>query len=179
VPQRWFVVERQARKKSDLKQLEQTMANATRHGKAQLKQLGAQEFACEADAIAALKQFEQNLTWHHLETMGVQQQLHYAKPGKPKQGTEPRRITYQPQAALKPNSTVVAQPQRRAGRVMLATNVLEAAQLGEQQALEEYKGPQRHERGFRFLKEPMFFADSVVLKSPERIMALGMIMGLC
>jgi transposase len=35
------------------------------------------------------------------------------------------------------------------------------------------------ERGFRFLKDPLFFASSVFLKSPKRIAALGMIMALC
>lgn len=34
------------------------------------------------------------------------------------------------------------------------------------------------ERGFRFLKDPMFFAESLYLKSPKRIMALLMVMGL-
>jgi transposase len=34
------------------------------------------------------------------------------------------------------------------------------------------------ERGFRFLKDPLFFADSLFLKKPERIMTLMMIMGL-
>ena len=34
------------------------------------------------------------------------------------------------------------------------------------------------ERGFRFLKAPLFFAHSLFLKKPERIMALLMIMGL-
>ena len=34
------------------------------------------------------------------------------------------------------------------------------------------------ERGFRFLKDPMFFADSLFLKKPQRIMALLMVMGL-
>ncbi|MEO0971278.1 MAG: IS1634 family transposase, partial [Cyanobacteria bacterium J06639_18] len=35
------------------------------------------------------------------------------------------------------------------------------------------------ERGFRFIKDPLFFADSIFLKSPERIQAMAMIMGLC
>lgn len=179
VQQRWLVVESQERKQSDLKKLEKTLANATTQGNAQLKQLCAQEFACEADAISALKQFEKTLSWHDLETRDVKQKLHYEKPGKPKQGTEPSRITYHPQAALTLNATVVAAHQRRAGRFILATNVLESEQLSQQQVLEEYKGQQSNERGFRFLKDPMFFADSVFLKSPERIMALGMIMGLC
>lgn len=179
VQQRWFVVESQERKTSDLKKLEKTIANATVHWTSQLKQLCAQEFACEADALAAIKHFEQDLPWHQLEGMSVKQKLHYEKPGKPKRGTEPSRITYHPQASLKLNPTVVTIHQQRAGRFILATNVLESQQLSEKQALEEYKGQQGNERGFRFLKDPMFFADSVFLKSPERIMALGMIMGLC
>lgn len=43
----------------------------------------------------------------------------------------------------------------------------------------EYKGQQGTERGFRFLKDPMFFTSSVFLKSPERVAALAMVMGLC
>ncbi len=38
---------------------------------------------------------------------------------------------------------------------------------------------QSTERGFGFLKDPLFFTDSVFLKSPERIEALTLIMGLC
>ena len=34
------------------------------------------------------------------------------------------------------------------------------------------------ERGFRFLKDPLFFANSLFLKSPARIMALIMVMRL-
>ena len=45
--------------------------------------------------------------------------------------------------------------------------------------LREYKAQQSCERGFGFLKDPLFFADSIFLKSPERIESLGMIMGLC
>ncbi|WP_143438396.1 IS1634 family transposase, partial [Hydrocoleum sp. CS-953] len=45
--------------------------------------------------------------------------------------------------------------------------------------LSKYKGQQSVERGFRFLKDPLFLTDSVFLKSPHRIEALGLIMGLC
>lgn len=179
VKQRWFVVESGQRKQADLKQLDKTLAKATTHWQAQLGQLCSQAFACEADALAALRKFEQRLPWHQLEGMGVKQTLHYEKPGKPKRGTSPSRITYHPQASLVLNSTVVAMHQERSGRFILATNVLEAEQLSEHQALEEYKGQQGNERGFRFLKDPLFFASSVFLKSPERIMALAMVMGLC
>jgi transposase len=179
VQQRWLVVESQKRKQADLKKLDKTLTQATAHWQSQLRQLCAQEFACEADAMAALEKFGQKLPWHQLDGMGVKQTVHYDKPGKPKRGHPPSRITYHPQASLTLNTTVVARHQQRAGRFILATNVLESEQLSEQQALEEYKGQQANERGFRFLKDPLFFASSVFLKSPERIMALAMMMGLC
>ena len=58
---------------------------------------------------------------------------------------------------------------------VIVTNDIEsdwtAAQL-----LSDYKSQQRVERGFRFLKDPQFFADSFFLKTPERIEALLMVM---
>ena len=35
------------------------------------------------------------------------------------------------------------------------------------------------ERGFRFLKDPLFLASSVFVKKPERVIALSFIMVLC
>ena len=45
--------------------------------------------------------------------------------------------------------------------------------------LRKYKEQQSVERGFSFLKDPMFLADSVFLKSAKPIESLGLIMGLC
>jgi transposase len=45
--------------------------------------------------------------------------------------------------------------------------------------IQEYKAQQSCERGFAFLKDPLFLTDSIFLKSSERIEALSMIMGLC
>lgn len=56
VQQRWFVVESQERKQADLKKLDKTKALATAHWQSLLRQLCTQEFACEADALAALQQ---------------------------------------------------------------------------------------------------------------------------
>ena len=41
------------------------------------------------------------------------------------------------------------------------------------------KKQQSAERGFRFLKDPLFFADSVFLKNPSYIETMAMLMGLC
>ena len=65
------------------------------------------------------------------------------------------------------------QPDRKkAGRFILATNVLDKDAVDSEQMLDTYKnGQQSVERGFGFLKDPMFFADSVFLKYPRRIEA--------
>ena len=62
----------------------------------------------------------------------------------------------------------------------LATNDTKGAVLSDEQVLEAYrKDQQKVERGFRFLKDPLFMASTLFLKTPRRIMALMAIMTLC
>jgi len=177
--QRWVVVESRERQQSDLRKLEKTVAQATQQAQAQVKKLAHQEFACDADARSAAAQLEKHLPWHRLDAIAVVQKAHYERPGKPKAGTLPARITYHLQATPVLQEDRVATHRQRAGRFILATNALESEHLSDEELLHQYKGQQGSERGFRFLKDPLFFASSVFLKAPERIMALAMLMGLC
>jgi transposase len=68
---------------------------------------------------------------------------------------------------------------RRSGRFILATNVLQSERLTKEVLLREYKEQHGVERGFRFLKDPLFFTASVFVKTPERVAAIAMVMGLC
>jgi len=68
----------------------------------------------------------------------------------------------------------------RSGRYILATNIpSEAEELTNDKLLAEYKGRQCVERAFRFLKDPLFFTSSVLVKTPRRVAAVAMVMGLC
>ena len=68
---------------------------------------------------------------------------------------------------------------KRKGKFVLATNELDATLLDEDTILSAYKAQNVSvERGFRFLKDPLFFASSLFLEKPQRIMALLMVMGL-
>lgn len=62
---------------------------------------------------------------------------------------------------------------------ILANNNQDNHHLTDADILTEYKGQEHVERGFRFLKEPMFLASTLYLKKVERIMALLMVMTLC
>jgi transposase len=65
------------------------------------------------------------------------------------------------------------------GLFIIATNELDESILSDQALIDVYKAQGVSvERGFRFLKDPMFYAESLYLNSPKRIMALIMVMGL-
>ena len=51
--------------------------------------------------------------------------------------------------------------------------MLNTEELSSEEMLREYKAQQSCERGFRFLKDPLFLADSVFLKTPQRIETMG------
>jgi transposase len=91
----------------------------------------------------------------------------------------PSHMTYRVTATITPIESQISAQRRRCGRFVLATNVLDADNFTTEMTLKEYKAQQGPERGFRFLKDPLFFASSVFLKSRRRIQILGMIMALC
>ena len=88
-------------------------------------------------------------------------------------------MIFKVQAKLELAASVIAKETKASGRFILATNVLDASQLNSDEMIVKYKEQQAAERGFGFLKDPLFFTDSVFLKSPERIEALTLVMGLC
>lgn len=179
IPQRWFVIESEARLSSDLKRWRKTLEASERSAQSEWKKLCSVSFACESDAIKAAQRLSKQWSWHRLEHLSVEQHPHYAKPGKPKADAPPSHISYHLKADIVQDSLAVATRQRRAGRFILATNRLTDEQLSPADGLKTYKKQQGNERGFGFLKDPLFFTSSVFLKSPERIMALGLVMGLC
>jgi len=68
------------------------------------------------------------------------------------------------------------QTQRKASFV-LGTSIQSEA-LADEELLPGYKGQGTAERGFRFLKEPVFFTSSLFVKKPCRIQGLLMVMTL-
>lgn len=179
VPQRWILIESEQRRKSDLKRLEKKIEQYQQKSQQELQKLSAQEFACIADAINAAQKLSKRLTWHQLSDIQTVEKRHYGKAGKPSKDDVPNRISYRVTAIVSPIESEIATQNIRCGRFILATNVLDSEKLSADKALREYKAQQGVERGFRFLKDPLFFASSVFLKSPKRISAVGMIMSLC
>jgi transposase len=179
IAQRWVVVESEKRREADLKALQKRVTQQQQRQQRQLDKLCKESFACEVDALKAMKQFEQSLGYCRLSQVAVLAQAHSGKRGRPKLDRSPQLLSYRLQATLVEDSEAIAAQQRIAGRFILATNELECETLCAVEVLSQYKQQQSSERGFRFLKDPLFFTSSVFLKSRQRIMALAMVMALC
>ncbi|HEX9412790.1 MAG TPA: IS1634 family transposase [Ktedonobacterales bacterium] len=65
------------------------------------------------------------------------------------------------------------------GVLPVATSVVDPGQLPDHELVQTYKDQGGVERGFAFLKDPLFLASSVFVKKPERIVALSLVMVLC
>jgi transposase len=95
------------------------------------------------------------------------------------EGEAPLSVSYRLLARLEVDEGKLERARRGLGRFLLATDVLDREALPAGEVLGRYKDQGRTvERGFRFLKDPLFFTGSTFLKRPERVMALGMVMAL-
>ena len=177
IKQRWLIVESEAKKASDLKKLKKTLNSRKEKAIKELKGLNSKKFACVPDAEKAAQDFNKKLKSHKLNDIEIVYEP-YSQSGRPKKGVNSEGYYYI-KAKLEEKKEAIKAEELKTGRFVLATNVLEGEELSDDEILEEYKKQQSTERGFRFLQDPIFFPDSVFLKTPERIAALAMVMGLC
>ena len=178
VQQRWVVFESAVSRQQDLKLLDKQVKKAEAEANRQAKQLSQIEFACAEDAHQAGEQCGKTWRYHQVESVSVTEKAHYPKRGRPKPDEQPQRISHHVTITLTPDTVAVATAQRKAGRFILATNNLDEQALSADDLLKFYKQQLYSERGWRFLKDPLFFTSSVFLKTPRRIMALAMVMTL-
>jgi transposase len=192
IKQLWVIVESDERKLADLKSLSKRISKSLAAKLSTLKRLSNHDFACEADALSAAADFEKTLPYHLLSDLTIIVKPHYQRKGRPRPGDEVSHYTYQIQSNLCENEIAIGNHRNQAGRFILATNLLDEERIliastaleSYQETgmndfiLKEYKSQQSTERGFRFIKDPLFFVSRVFLKSTKRIMALAMIMTL-
>jgi transposase len=179
VEQRWVLIHSEHRQSQAQRTVDKQWRQQSDHEGKAFKKLCNTPFACEADAQQALRTFEQALQATFLSTSTVRAQPRYGKRGRPGQDTQPAHVVYHIDGALASSLTARQARIDQYSCFILATNELDSAQLPPHAVLAGYKGQVHAERGFRFLKDPQFFASSFYLKKPERIMALLMVMTVC
>lgn len=180
IAQRWLVVESSLRRDADRRKLEKNLKKAEVAGQKKLRELSNIEFACWADASAAASRLSKQLKYYNLTQ--VSSKINPVKIGEKSSISTVNsrsKSSLKIQAKLELDASGLALVIKASGKFILATNVLDAQQLKPDEMIAKYKEQQSAERGFAFLKDPLFFTDSVFLKSSERIEALTLVMGLC
>lgn len=177
VKQRWLIVYSM----SALERAKRTVAKNIKKEfetlKKQIKTLKKEDFYCKKDACAALHHIQTKSKYHAIELERIEVKKRYAKKGRPsKSKKNEKTITYFPHYTVTPDTEAITLETTKKALFIVATNELSEKKLSDHEVFCNYKGQQNVEKGFRFLKDPLFFASSLFLKKPERIVALTTIM---
>ena len=176
--QKWLIVYSQTAYEKQYATLTKNIRKECEKKDKEFWHLSKNAFACEADAVKAAQVFSKKMKYHTLG-YSVIKKNRYEKKGRPDQSMKPINQEYFLSGSIKIDSQAIGEASRRKGFFIIATNELSAENISNEQLLSVYKAQGVSvERGFRFLKDPLFYADSLYLKSPKRIMALLMVMGI-
>ena len=133
------------------------------HNKLQskLKHLRHQTFHCEQHARRALERLDHSLKYHRLYNIEVVKVLKYQGKVRPKTTDTPAAITYQAYATSKADESGQNQVIQARSCYVPGTSIFKT-ELSAPGIITAYKHQNAAiERGFRFLKNPYFFAFSL------------------
>jgi transposase len=177
--ERWVIVYTSASQKLAQASVQRQVTRAQAEWEKKCWHLGNRRFACETDAQTAMEREKKSQpAWLDIHHELVAHARHVSR-GRPRKEDSPLKEEWQIVATVTINQERVEQQAFRKGCWIVGTNILEDAELSDHALTTTYKEQGGVERGFRFLKDPLFLASSVFVKKPERIMALSLIMVLC
>jgi transposase len=177
--ERWVVVRTTPGEERARATLQRQVERVRHEWEHALWHLRNRRFTCAPDAQAALdQQLKQRPEWLDVQTR-VTALPKYRRPGHPRKDAPPDRTEWHIETALSVIEEAMAREARRKAAFLVATNVLDPTLLSDQELIQAYKEQGSVERGFAFLKDPLFLASSVFVKKPQRIVALSLVMLLC
>ncbi|MHC5725931.1 MAG: IS1634 family transposase, partial [Nostoc sp.] len=168
IQQTWLIVESQKRKESDLDKLDKKLKKEKDKVEKLLKELKRENFETPEQARYKLKGINRKLKVFEIKEV----QLIESK-------SKDNKTIYKISGVGNEKPEEIEIQRKEAGRFILATNLVDDEKLEPSEILRNYKNQQSCERGFRFLKDPLFFADSFFVENPERIETMLFLMSLC
>ncbi len=142
IKQKWIIISSEPRKTSDLKQLAKKIIKDEEKANSLLTSLSQRKYENRTEIKAVFEWEQKKLKYHHLVLKDVSKTT----------DKKTNKKVYKATIILEKKSEKIESEKKKAGRFILATNVLE--NLSPSEILTAYKGQQSCERGFRFLKDP-------------------------
>lgn len=177
VKQRWMIIYSKAANSRAQKSIVRQVERAYTGIKKDLFHLQAQRFACQTDAQRALDKLAKKMKHHQIAIQQFIEHKVYEGKGRPKKDAPVKSIEWQITAEIEENETAIKKIVEQKSCFVLATNI-DKKSLSPEGLLKHYKAQSEVEKGFRFLKDPLFFVSSLFIKKPSRIDALLMVMTL-
>jgi transposase len=177
IEQRWLVVYSESAYQRAGKTLSKSQAREQEKVNKQLFHLQAQRLESEEESRKALDKIVQKLSYHKLGDIKLTQHVRYASRGKPKADSATKGIEWQITGTVVPDDAMLAARQHHEACFVVGTSILDK-ELSDPEVIKGYKGQGAVERGFSFLKSPVFFVSSLFVKKPSRIEGLLMVMTL-
>ena len=177
--QRWLVVQSQGALMRVEKTISKRVLKEHEDLSARLKKLAATSFACKEDAASAFNKMNKGLRYHDIELLSINEIPYYAGKGRPKKDAIPEGIDYHVETCVQKNEKAIESAKEQGSCYVVGTNI-EESELSNQDVIAAYKGQNTsiENKGFRFLKDALFFTSSLFIKKPSRIMGLLFIMTL-
>ena len=168
IKQTWLIVESATRKQSDLRQIESQLKKGKERADQLLKQLKTEKFDSPESARYKLKSINKKLKLFEIKEIQM----------NAKNQSKDSLTIYQIEGSCHQKSSEIEILKKSEGKFILATNLVDEEKLEPSEILRNYKNQQSCERGFRFLKDPLFFADSFFVETPERVETMLFLMSL-
>lgn len=176
IEQRWLVCQSDDSLKRAEKSIEKQLAKEKNTIQKEVFHFEAKSFESESELEKAASLLGKKWKLYAKSEVIITQQARHEKPGRPS-GAEPIGYTYKAKIQWNKNNDAIQKTIHRKASFVLATNVADK-DLRDEEVISCYKKQQHVERGYRFLKDPIFFANGFYLKKTSRIEALIMIMTL-
>lgn len=172
--QRWIVCYSEQAHNRSQKTLQRAVEREKNSIKKQLFHLQAKRFSSHVDAKKELSLLSKKWKFHRVSEEQLSELKSYDKPGRPTE-TNTLRCEWKINALIAFDQEIFDHTLAQRSCFVLATN-LSSITHSPANILAGYKGQDKCEKGFAFIKSNEFFTTSLFLKKPSRIEALLMIM---
>jgi len=142
-----------------------------------IKKLRKIDYKSKQEVEQDLLKETKKIKFHQCSVVDIYEKTIYKKRGRPPKNQENDSITtFNGDYSVSKLDRAVELEIYKKSLFIVATNELNVCDLTDQEVFESYKGQKHVERGFRFLKDPLFFASSLFVKKKERVVSLTMVM---
>jgi transposase len=174
---RAVVVHSSSQEQRRQKHLEQELRASYATLEATVREQAHQQYFCRADAEAAAAKLRTQLHAYHRVEVRVEEHPKYG-PGRPspKHPRVVNALRYGLRVTLRERAEVIARKRQETGCFVLLANVPTAGEMAHTagDVLRAYQEQHGIEQNYGFLKDPLI-VNSLFLKKPERIEALGLV----